>query len=54
MAFDSFADFIAMGNHGFYVWLAYGTAVVALGGLVGLTRWRARRVWQQLADEEID
>jgi len=27
MYFESFADFIAMGRHGFYVWLAYGIAL---------------------------
>jgi len=26
MAFESFADFINMGGHGLYVWLAYGIA----------------------------
>lgn len=26
MAFDSFADFLAMGRHGLYVWLAYGVS----------------------------
>lgn len=39
MAFDSFAEFLAMGNHGFYVWLAYGLTFVVLGGLA----------WQSLA-----
>lgn len=24
MAFESFADFLAMGRHGLYVWMAYG------------------------------
>lgn len=24
MAFESFADFLAMGKHGLYVWMAYG------------------------------
>lgn len=28
MFFDSFSDFLAMGGHGFYVWLAYGIAAV--------------------------
>lgn len=32
-AFDSFSDFLAMGNHGFYVWLAYGLTFLVLGGL---------------------
>ena len=31
MQFDSIAEFIAMGGHGFYVWLAYGlTAAIIL------------------------
>jgi len=30
VAFDSFADFVQMGNHGFYVWLAYGITFVVL------------------------
>lgn len=28
--FDSFADFIAMGRHGGYVWSAYGIALAIL------------------------
>ncbi|WP_071870628.1 heme exporter protein CcmD [Atopomonas hussainii] len=31
MSFASFADFIAMGGHGPYVWLAYGISAVVLG-----------------------
>lgn len=30
MHFDSFADFIAMGGHGLYVWLAYSIAICVL------------------------
>jgi len=30
MYFDSFADFIAMGGHGLYVWLCYGIAACVL------------------------
>ena len=30
MHFNSFADFIAMGGHGLYVWLAYGIALVVI------------------------
>ncbi|NQD38217.1 heme exporter protein CcmD [Permianibacter sp. IMCC34836] len=26
--FSSFADFLAMGGHGFYVWLAYGVGLL--------------------------
>lgn len=28
MYFQNMADFLAMGGHGFYVWLAYGIAAV--------------------------
>lgn len=28
MNFESFSDFIAMGGHGFYVWLSYAIALV--------------------------
>ncbi|MDO6515574.1 MULTISPECIES: heme exporter protein CcmD [unclassified Neptuniibacter] len=30
MNFDSFSDFIAMGGHGFYVWLSYAIALVVV------------------------
>ncbi len=34
MAFNSFGDFLAMGHHGFYVWMSYG-----LTGLILLWLW---------------
>lgn len=30
MYFESFADFVAMGRHGLYVWLAYGFFLLVL------------------------
>lgn len=30
MYFHSLADFLAMGGHGFYVWTAYGIALVVV------------------------
>ncbi len=30
MKFESMADFIGMGGHGLYVWLAYGIALAVL------------------------
>ena len=30
MYFDTFAEFLQMGKHGFYVWLAYGATVLVL------------------------
>ena len=32
--FDSFADFLAMGRHGPYVWAAYGIALAIMVGMV--------------------
>ena len=32
--FTSFAEFLAMGTHGFYVWLAYGVALLIFIGLL--------------------
>jgi heme exporter protein D len=46
MSFASFAEFIAMGNHGPYVWTAYGIslAIIALNVLLPLL---ARRRYLQ-------
>ncbi|MFT5721605.1 MAG: heme exporter protein D [Motiliproteus sp.] len=30
MYFDTFSDFIAMGGHGLYVWLAYAIALIII------------------------
>lgn len=32
MYFDSFTEFMLMGKHGFYVWVAYGATVAVLLG----------------------
>jgi heme exporter protein D len=35
MYFDSFSEFLAMGGHGLYVWIAYGlTAVIFIFNLI--------------------
>lgn len=44
MYFDSFADFLAMGGHGLYVWTSYGLmsaglALLIIGSLRGQRRW---------------
>jgi len=41
-AFNSFAEFIAMGKHGFYVWVCFGITIAALLLNVALP-WLARR-----------
>ena len=45
MYFDSFADFIAMGGHGIYVWMSYGvTILVLLANFIGVRRGLANRL----------
>ena len=34
MAFTTLSDFIAMGGHGFFVWLAYAVSFVAIAYLL--------------------
>ena len=42
MQFHSFAAFVAMGGHGFYVWLAYSAFLVVMLAVV-VTGYRNRR-----------
>ncbi|MCG8394258.1 MAG: heme exporter protein CcmD [Pseudomonadales bacterium] len=52
MAFDSFADFLAMGRHGFYVWSAYGiSALLIIASMVLAVRGQGR-VRQTLARQQ--
>ena len=39
MAFESWADFLAMGKHGVYVWSSYGLTFAVIAGLL----WQARQ-----------
>jgi len=48
MFFDSFAEFLAMGKHGFYVWLCYGiTALVIIANILAPIRQRKKLIEQQ-------
>ena len=49
MNFASFADFVAMGNHGLYVWSAYGISLLVLGFNVGVPLLAKRRYLQEQA-----
>ena len=49
MKFDSFADFLAMGHHGLYVWSAYGICLLVLVMNVALPVLARRRYLQQEA-----
>ena len=43
MSFDSFAELLAMGGHGLYVWLAFGiTTIVMLANAVAVPIARRR------------
>ena len=49
MAFESFADFLAMGNHGLYVWLSYGLTAVVIAANIVLPVLQRRRLIKQQA-----
>ena len=46
--FNSFAEFLAMGSHGFYVWLAYGVGLLVFLFLLLEPSWRRRRLRTRL------
>lgn len=58
MYFETFADFLAMGTHGPYVWSAYGlTILVVVLNLVAITRQRKHTIEtirQKLKRQEFD
>ncbi|MGP0174495.1 heme exporter protein CcmD [Pseudomonas sp. NCHU5208] len=49
MSFSSFAEFLAMGTHGAYVWSAYGISLVVLALNVALPILARRRYLQDEA-----
>ncbi|HEY7866096.1 MAG TPA: heme exporter protein CcmD [Psychromonas sp.] len=56
MAFNSLADFFAMGGYGFYVWLAYGISFLGLLVLIINTLIKRKKILkavnQRIAREE--
>lgn len=50
MSFASFTEFLAMGDHGLYVWLSYGTALIMVAYNVISVRVRQRRALQAVRD----
>ncbi|MEE2782335.1 MAG: heme exporter protein CcmD [Pseudomonadota bacterium] len=48
MAFDSIAEFVAMGGHALYVWMAYGAFAAFFVVYVLKLRADRRRVWAEL------
>ncbi|WP_439889006.1 heme exporter protein CcmD [Pseudomonas sp. MBLB4123] len=49
MSFASFAEFLAMGNHGVYVWSCYGISLAVLALNVALPVLARRRYLQDEA-----
>lgn len=49
MNFSSFSEFIAMGNHGLYVWTSYGISLAVLILNVALPMLARRRYLQEEA-----
>ncbi|MCM2329766.1 heme exporter protein D [Pseudomonas linyingensis] len=49
MSFESFADFLAMGKHGLYVWTSYGISLAVLALNVALPILARRRYLQDEA-----
>lgn len=52
MSFESFADFIAMGGHGLYVWLCYGVGLIAFLCLGLGPVFEHKRVLNELAQQQ--
>lgn len=49
MQFESFADFIAMGGYGFYVWLSFGSGLVLIALLIWHSRFQHNSVKRSIA-----
>ena len=51
--FDTWSEFVAMGGHGFYVWLSYALSVVVVLGNVFATRTSLRRYLREQRDQQL-
>ena len=47
MNFDSFAEFLAMGGPGFYVWWSYLLTAAVVGFILAWPLWRRRRFFRE-------
>ncbi len=48
MYFNSFAEFLRMGDHGLYVWVAYGATLLVLLSAFFITRNMSRNVEENI------
>jgi heme exporter protein D len=51
--FDTWGEFVAMGGHGFYVWLSYALSVIVVLGNVFATRSSRRRYLGEQRDQQL-
>ncbi|KAA0874766.1 heme exporter protein CcmD [Nitrincola tapanii] len=49
MSFNTFAEFLAMGGHGLYVWSCYGLGLVVLLWLIATPMLQRRRLLSDLS-----
>lgn len=49
MQFESFADFIAMGGYGFYVWLSFGSGLFLIAALILHSRFQHSSIKRDIA-----
>ncbi len=52
MEFNSFAEFLAMGRHGLYVWLSYGLTAAIVAYNVAQPLLRRRRLLKEQAQRQ--
>ncbi|MBE1287476.1 MAG: heme exporter protein CcmD [Alteromonadaceae bacterium] len=52
MAFDSFADFIAMGGYGFFVWLSYGVSFLSIALYIVYVKRQKRQLTQNVVAQQ--
>ena len=52
MNFDSFSEFLAMGDHGFYVWLSYGATLVVVLANIAVVAAARKRFFAQMRQIE--
>ncbi len=52
MQFSSITEFIAMGGHGFYVWLSYGISFLLLSFLVFSSLNKNKAIIQQIRQRQ--
>ncbi|GAA5139301.1 heme exporter protein CcmD [Thalassotalea piscium] len=53
MQFTNINDFIAMGNHGFYVWLSFGITFALLIGLIYSSKQKDKQVKQNILKRQL-